>query len=284
MRCTLLLTALLWAGALHAQEHEHHHEQSAPTQSNTPVPSEGTTQSESEHVPPDPPSSELGTMTYRAMADMMDMDDKARVGKVLLDQLDWRDADSANAFAWDAQAYYGSDYNKLWLKTEGERTDGTTEDARVEVLWDRIVSRWWSAQAGVRHDFGEGPSRDWLAVGVQGLAPYFFEVEATAYVGDAGRTAARVKAEYELLFSQRLILTPEVELNLYGKDDPERGIMSGLTDAEVSLRLRYEIRREIAPYVGIAWIHRFGRTADLFRAAGADPSDVEALAGIRIWF
>ena len=268
----LIAAALLWAGSLHAQEHEHHHDQSAPTQS------------ESEHVPPDPPSSELGDMSYRAMADMMDMDDKTPIGKVLLDQLDWRDTDGATAFAWDAQAYYGTDYDKLWLKTEGERAAGTTEDARVEVLWDRIVSRWWNAQAGVRHDFGTGPSRDWLAIGLQGLAPYFFEIEATAYLGDAGRTAARVKAQYELLFTQRLILTPEVELNLYGKDDPERRIMSGPSDAEISLRLRYEIRREVAPYVGVAWIHRFGQTADLVRAPGEDPSDVEALAGIRIWF
>jgi copper resistance protein B len=254
----LALVTLLCAGSLHAQT--------------------------TEHVPPDPPSSEPGEMSYRAMADMMDMDDKAAVGKVLLDQLDWRDADRGTAFAWDAQAYYGTDYNKLWLKTEGEHTSGTTEDARVELLWDRIVTRWWSTQAGVRHDFGEGPSRDWLAVGVQGLAPYFFEIEATAYVGDAGRTAARVKAEYELLFTQRLILTPELELNLYGKDDPERRIMSGFSDAQLALRLRYEIRREVAPYIGVAWTHRFGRTADLVRAAGEDASDFEALAGIRIWF
>jgi copper resistance protein B len=238
----------------------------------------------SEHVPPDPPSSELGDMSYRTMADMMHMDDEARIGKVLLDQLDWRDTDRSTAFAWDAQAYYGTDYNKLRLKTEGEHTSGTTEDARVELLWDRIVTRWWSTQAGVRHDFGEGPSRDWLAIGVQGLAPYFFEIEATAYLGDAGRTAARFKAEYELLFTQRLILTPELELNLYGKDDPERRIMSGFSDAQIAVRLRYEIRREIAPYIGVAWTHRFGRTADLLHAAGEDASDVEALAGIRIWF
>ncbi|HEU4625042.1 MAG TPA: copper resistance protein B [Steroidobacteraceae bacterium] len=266
----ILASALLHATSLHAQDHAH--QQSDPGQS------------EAEHVPPAPPSSELGDMSYRTMVEMMDMDDKARVGKVLLDQLDWRDAEGATAFAWDVQAYYGTDYDKLWLKTEGERAAGATEDARLEVLWDRIVSRWWSTQAGVRDDFGEGPTRDWLAVGVQGLAPYFFHIEATAYLGDAGRTAARFKAEYELLFTQRLILTPELELNAYGKDDPERRIMSGVSDAELSLRLRYEIRREIAPYVGVAWVHRFGRTADLVRAAGDDPSDVQALAGIRVWF
>ena len=277
--------ALCWTGSLQAQQHDQHHEQGhQPPESADTTQRDAPTQSESEHVPPDPPSSELGHMTYRSMVDMMDMDDKAPIGKVLLDQLDWRDADGATAFAWDVQAYYGTDYDKLWLKTEGERASGTTADARLEVLWDRIVGRWWSTQAGVRHDFGEGPSREWLALGVQGLAPYFFELEATAYLGDAGRTAARLEADYELLFTQQLILTPQIELNLYGKDDPERRIMSGLSDAEISLRLRYEIRREIAPYIGVAWVHRFGRTADLFRAAGEDASDVEALAGIRIWF
>ncbi len=246
--------------------------------------SDGPTQSELEHVPPDPPSTGLNKMSYRQMVEAMAMDDRAGFGKALFDQFEWRDTQEGDGLAWDAQAYYGGDYNKAWLKTEGERQAGTTEEARMELLWDRIFSRWWSAQAGVRHDFGTGPSRDWLAVGVQGLAPYFFEVEATAYFGEAGRTAARFKAEYELLFSQRLMLQPEIELNLYGKDDPRKGVMSGLSDAEIGLRLRYEIRREIAPYVGIAWVRRFGRTADLVRAAGEDPSDFQAVAGVRFWF
>jgi copper resistance protein B len=237
-----------------------------------------------EHVPPDPPAHEMHEMPYEAMAEMMSMDDTDPYGKVLVDQLDWRSTDDADAIGWDMQAWYGSDYNKLWFKSEGERSDGTTEEARAELLWDRIFSRWWSAQAGIRHDFDEGPSRDWLAVGVQGLAPYFFEVEATAYFGEGGRTAARFSAEYDLLLTQRLILQPELELNAYGKADPERGLGSGVSDAQVALRLRYEIRREIAPYVGIAWVRHLGNTADLLRASGEDDSDVEFLAGIRFWF
>jgi copper resistance protein B len=151
-------------------------------------------------------------------------------------------------------------------------------------LWDRIFSRWWSWQAGVRHDFGNGPSRNWLALGVQGLAPYWFDIEATAYVGDAGRTAARLQAEYELLFTQRLILQPEFELNAYGKDDPERQIGAGLSDLQLALRLRCEIRREFAPYVGIVWQRSLGKTADLVRAAGEDPSVLQMVAGVRFWF
>ena len=260
-------------GQAAADEHAHH--------------AKGSTEageSEREHVPPDPPTHELHDMPAEAMIEMMGMDDTARYGKVLFDQLDWRDANDGNVIDWDAQAWYGSDYHKLWFKTEGERVHNSTEEARAELLWDRIFSRWWSVQTGVRHDFGEGPSRNWLAVGVEGLAPYFFEIEATAYFGEGGRTAARFSAEYDLLLTQRLILQPELEFNLYGKDDPQNGIGSGLSDVELGLRLRYEIRREIAPYVGVAWTRHFGNTADLIRRAGDDTRDIQVLAGIRFWF
>jgi len=280
------LSAVLLVGTAHGQdapetEHQHHAEQQPRNDA-----SEQTmpTDSEREHVPPDPPATELHAMPYRAMTRMMGMDDTASLGKILLDRLDWRDAGGASLFAWDAQAWYGNDYNKLWLKTEGERSRGTTEGARAEALWDRIVSRWWNLQAGVRHDFGEGPSRDWVAVGVQGLAPYFFDIEATAYLGDSGRTAARFSAEYDLLFTQRLVLQPQFEMNLYGKDDPANRIGSGLSNVELALRLRYEVRREFAPYVGLVWTHRFGNTADFAQAAGEDTSDVQFLAGLRVWF
>jgi copper resistance protein B len=242
------------------------------------------TQSEREHVPPDPPSQEVPAMPYRAMAEMMAMDDQAPIGKVMLDRLDWRDTQGGSSLEWDGAAWYGSDYNKLWFKAEGERRGGTIEDARNELLWDHIFSRWWSVQSGLRQDLGEGPSRTWAAVGVQGLAPYFFETEATVYVGEGGRTAARLASEYDLLLTQRLILQPEAELNLYGKDDPQRRIGSGLSDVQIGLRLRYEFRREFAPYVGLVWSRRFGKSADLAREAGGDPNDLQLLAGLRIWF
>ncbi len=118
---------------------------------------------------------------------------------------------------------------------------------------------------------------------MQGLAPYFFQIEATAYFGDAGRTAARLRAEYELLLTQRTVLQPQLELNAYGKDDPQRDIGAGVSDVQLGLRLRYEIRRECAPYIGIAWFRRLGRTADLVRDAGQDPSVLQLVAGIRFW-
>ena len=284
------LWCLIMAGIARAQAQEtppaaehHQHEMPMPdTPASQSSPDANT--SEAEHVPPDPPKHSMEEMPYRAMAEMMQMDDRERYGKVLLDQLEWRDTSEGNASVWDVEAWYGSDYNKAWFRTEGDRVKGQTEDARAELFWDHIISRWWHVQAGARQDFGDGPSRTWAAFGVQGLAPYWFEIEATVYAGEQGRSAARFKAEYELLLTQRLILQPEAEVNLYGKSDRERGLGSGLSDFEAALRLRYEIRREFAPYVGVVWSRRLGDTADLARASGTDPSDVQIVAGFRIWF
>jgi copper resistance protein B len=269
------------------------------------------------------------SMSYREMADTMQMDDTTRFGKVLIDHLEWRDGDAGEGRgAWDAQGYYGGDYNKLWVKSEGNyvsrgdnaggnpgskaggssnaggnpmsaaggssnagsnpsgNTGGGTgiRDADVEILWNRVISAWWNVQAGGRQDFGPGQSRTWAAVGIQGLAPQWFETEATVYASDEGRTSARLKAQYDLLLTQRLVLQPFVEANLYGRSDPEHQIGSGLADLEVSVRLRYEIRREMAPYIGLVWLRRFGGTADLARSAGGEASDLELAAGLRVWF
>jgi len=229
------------------------------------------------------------SMSYRHMADTMQMDDTARFGKVLFDQLEWRDGDTGEGRGtWDAQAWYGGDYDKLWVKSEGKYVstghDTGLHDADVEVLWDKVISRWWNLQAGGRQDFGPGQSRTWLAVGVEGLAPQWFETEATLYASDEGRTAARLKAQYDLLLTQRLVLQPFAEANLYGRSDRPRQIGSGLSDLEVSVRLRYELRREFAPYIGVVWLRRFGGTADLVRAAGGEASDLELAVGLRVWF
>lgn len=241
------------------------------------------TESERAHVPPDPPRNPLGDMSEERMIELMEMEDNAPYSFVLLDQLEWREIDGQDAQVWEFQAFYGTDYNKIWFESEGERVDGE-EEGRVELMWDRIISTWWSLQTGVRQDFGEGPSRTWADLGIQGLAPYFFEVDAALYIGEQGRTAARFSGEYDMLITQRLILQPEIEFQLYGKDDPENGIGSGLSDVEAGLRLRYEIRREFAPYIGVHWERKFGQTADLARAQGEDESDFLFVAGLRAWF
>ena len=227
-------------------------------------------------------------MSYRQMADLMQMDDTSRFAKVMLDQLEWRNGGMNEGRAvWDAQGYYGGDYDKLWIKTEGKYvSQGRTgvHDADVEVLWDRVISTWWNVQAGGRQDFGTGQSRTWAAIGIQGLAPQWFQTEASVYASDGGRTAARLKAQYELLLTQRLVLQPFAEANFYGHSDPAHEIGSGLSDLEISVRLRYEAYRQFAPYVGVVWLRRFGGTADLVRAAGGEDSDLELTAGLRVWF
>lgn len=203
---------------------------------------------------------------------------------VLFNRLEAWDADPGTGLAWEGQAWFGSDLNRLWLRSEGERVRGKTESADLEVLYGRSVARWWDLVAGMRHDFQPGGSQSFAAIGVMGLAPQKFEVEATAYVGERGQTAARVEAEYELLLTNRLVLQPLVEANFYGKNDPIRGIGSGLSTIEAGFRLRYEVIREFAPYIGIVRERAFGNTADLRRNEGEDIDDTRIVAGFRIWF
>lgn len=215
----------------------------------------------------------------------MPVDDNMITYQVLIDQLEYtRSRGGGDGLAWEAQGWVGRDYNRLWFKTEGARQGGKTEEGRLDLLWSRPVAAFWDLQAGVRRDFGEGAKRNWLALGVQGVAPYWFDVEATAYLGNSGRTALRLAAEYQFVLTQRTILTPEIEANLYGKSDLARGVGSGLSDLTVGLRLRHEIRRELAPYIGVSWGRRFGETADLARAAGSGATERQFVAGVRTWF
>ena len=214
----------------------------------------------------------------------MDMADEASLAMVMLDQVEYAHGSHGGGVFLDGAAWYGKDLDKLWLKAEGESSRGRLLDLRTEALWDHAITTYWSTQLGVRHDLGVGPDRTWAALGAQGLAPYWLDTEVAIYVGQGGRTAARVQLEYDALLTQRWVLQPKVELNIYGRDDPRRGTGSGLSDAEFGLRLRYEIRREIAPYVGVAYRQRYGRSADFTRALGEAPDDVQFVIGLHAWF
>jgi len=203
---------------------------------------------------------------------------------VMIDQLEWRSADESDPYVLEAQGWIGKDLDKLWVKTDIEYEDGGTEDAEVQALYSRAIAPFWDVQAGLRHDMEPDPDRDWAVLGLQGLAPYFFEVDAALFVGNSGDTAARIFAEYEWLFTQRLVLSPEVTVNFYGQSDAQRQIGSGLSDAQAGLRLRYELRREFAPYIGVNWTRSFGDTADFDREHGDGASDVQCVVGIRAWF
>ena len=202
----------------------------------------------------------------------------------LFDQLEWQMGGGTSGLSWDTKAWIGTDLNRVWLRSEGESADGTLEDAEAHALYGRSFARWWDLVVGVRHDVRPGPSQTWAAIGIQGLAPQWFEVEATLYVGASAATLARFEAEYELLLTNRLMLQPLVEVNLFGKSMPERGIGAGLSTVEAGLRLRYEIRRELAPYVGLMWQRKFFGTADFARTAGDGIGGWRAATGLRLWF
>lgn len=202
---------------------------------------------------------------------------------VLGDRLEYQeDSDST---VYDIQAWYGTTYNRFVIKAEGDIADGTLEESSTELLWGHALNAYFDTQFGVRLDqYDEGKDRQWLAIGMQGLAPYWFELDVTAYVGDDGRTALSAEAEYELLLTQRLILQPRAELNLYGKDDLDNRLGSGLSDLALGLRLRYEFSRQFSPYIGVEWTDTYGDTVDYRRAAGEDTSGTQFVAGLRFWF
>jgi copper resistance protein B len=203
---------------------------------------------------------------------------------VLFDQLEWQTGAGATAGTWDNRGWIGRDVNRFWFRTEGKAEDGDFAEAQTHALYGRAIDRWWDVVAGVRHDFRPGPSRTWAAIGVQGLAPYWFEVEATAYVGASGRTHARFEVEYELLVTNRLIIQPLVEAEIFGKSDPERGIGSGVSTTDAGFRLRYEFKRELAPYVGVVWSNKWGKTAGFAEAAGENTGGARLVTGLRLWF
>ncbi len=204
----------------------------------------------------------------------------------LVDRLEygWNDK-GADSIKWDAQGWVGGDWNRLWLKIEGEDlVSGPVEERQGQLLYARLIAPFWYLQAGLRYEDRPAPTRRFGVLGVQGLAPYRFNVEATAFVSDEGETSARFEAEYDLLFTQRLILQPRIETNLAAQKVAERGIGAGFNDIEVGLRLRYEIRREFAPYIGVVWSRKLGDTADLAELAGEPVRNSAVVVGVRLWF
>ena len=203
---------------------------------------------------------------------------------VLFDRLEWRAAADGGGVTVDSTGWIGRDRDRLWFRAEGDTDEGRVGDAQAHVLYGRQFSRWWDVVGGIRQDFRPGPAQTWAAIGVQGLAPYWFEIEATAYVGASGRTQARFEVEYELLLTNRLVLQPLLEVDLFGKSDPERGTGAGLSTTEAGFRLRYEFRREVAPYVGVTWHRRYGKTADFAEAVGDGAARTQLVTGVRLWF
>jgi copper resistance protein B len=203
----------------------------------------------------------------------------------LVDRVETRIRDGRDGFEWDAQGWIGGDIDKFWVKTEGEGAFGEKlESAEVQALWSHAIDPWFDLQLGVRHDFRPDPQRTHLVLGIQGLAPYWFEVDAAAFLTNKGDVTARFEAEYDQRITQSLILQPRVEFDLAAQDVAELGIGSGLSTASAGARLRYEFIPEFAPYIGVEYERAFGDTADFRRADGEKAGGWSFLVGLRTWF
>ena len=212
------------------------------------------------------------------------VNDDPLLSMLTIDQLELRNGSSEDPLVWEIQGWAGYDLNKFTFKTKGERVDGKTENAELQLLYSKAIAPYWDLQLGVKRDFYPRPGQNWAVLGLQGTAPYFFETDVSLFVGESGKTALRLASEYELMLSQKWVLSPSAELNFYAQNDSERGTGSGLSDAELGLRLRYEVRREFAPYVGVNWEKKFGKTAGFSRAEGESNSDTQVVVGVQAWF
>lgn len=203
----------------------------------------------------------------------------------ILDQFEGRTDGRTPELRWSGEGWVGTDYDKFRVKTEGRvQNDGKVEDGQHEFLYSRAVTTYFDLQAGLRSDLDSNRTRNWAAFGFEGLAPLFFHVAGTGYVSSQGRVAARFEGSYDLLLTQRLVLQPRFEVNLYSKADPGRLVGAGISEIDTGLRLRYEITRKFAPYIGVAYEGKFGQTASLVRRAGESTSGVRFVFGVRSWF
>ncbi len=218
------------------------------------------------------------------------VEDRMKFNYVLIDRLEFSSGDAADALSLDAEGWYGGDRNRFWWKAEGtSQLSGRREgEGEVQALYSRLVAPFWNFQTGLRYDrswgTGSDRGRTFAVFGFEGLAPYWFELEPALFVSEHGDISARLAATYDVLLTQRLILQPRFDVNAALQDAPKFGVGSGLNNVELGLRLRYEIRREFAPYVGVTWTRQTGKTVDLSRAAGDPVDDFRFVLGLRLWW
>lgn len=213
------------------------------------------------------------------------MADDPTLVKLMIDQLETRSTEGTDPRVMEADLWIGKDLNKAWFKADMESVDGNTEAAEVQARYSRAIAPYWDFQIGLRHDLEpSNETRDWVALGFRGLAPYFFDIDAALYIDGNGRTQLSFDTEYEIMLTQKVVLSPELQVTLNGKSDEVLGQGSGLANSEFGVRLRFEIIREFAPYVGVNWERKYGQTADFARAEGDATQDFQWVAGIRAWY
>jgi copper resistance protein B len=200
-------------------------------------------------------------------------------------RLEYQLHDSGERFLWDVEGWVGGDTNRLWIKADGEKANNDKiEHAELQGLFSRAITPYLNLQGGVRHDFRPLDMRTFGVLGIEGLAPYWFEINGASFVSEDGDVSARLEAEYDILITQRLILQPRLETNLAIQDVRKYGVGNGMNDVELGLRLRYEVRREIAPYIGVSWSRKVGESASFARETNDQVESASFVAGIRVWF
>lgn len=220
----------------------------------------------------------------RARAAMIRENGGMAFSQLMIDRLEYRSGAGRDSYYWQGEGWMGGDIDRFAFKTEGEGDSERLERAEVQALYRRAIDPWFNLQAGMRHDFQRGPDRSYAAVGVEGLAPYWFDVGAHVFLSSKGDLHLRLEGSYDQRITQRLIVQPAAEIDFAAQDVPDLGVGSGLSDVELGLRLRYEFAREFAPYIGVNWSRKMGETARFARAAGDRPSSVSLVTGIRFWF
>ena len=221
----------------------------------------------------------------RIRAEMIRENGGMTYSQLMIDRLEYRALSGGDGYHWEGEGWIGGDVNRMAIKSEGEgETGGRLESAELQLLYSRAIDPWWNIVGGMRQDFRPRPERTYATIGIEGLAPYWFEVEGQLFVSTRGDAHARLEASYDQRITQRLILQPAMEVNIAAQDVPELGIGSGLSDIELGLRLRYEFAREFAPYVGVNWERKLGDTARYAQRVGDDPAATSLVMGLRFWF
>ena len=211
-------------------------------------------------------------------------EDDPVVTKVMIDQLENRYVKGEEQLVLEGNVWIGKDLEKLMIKADVEQVKGVTHELELQALYSRAIDPYWDFQVGVRQDMEPTPVKNWLAVSFMGVAPYWFEIDSTLFIGESNQVGLRFAAEYEWMITQRWVLSPEFEFNIHSKDDEATGTGSGLSDSQLGLRLRYEVKREFAPYIGINWNNKYGNTATFAKNEGEEVSSTQFVAGIRAWF
>lgn len=241
--------------------------------------------------PPQPPTDHAADAIYdpaemaRARETLRRENGAFTGSMILFDLAEYQAREGGDGYRWEAEAWFGGDIDRLLIKSEGEGGFGEPpESAEVQLLYSRAISPYWNAHAGVRYDIRPDPSRTYAVIGIEGIAPYWFHLSGQLFLSDKGDVRLRAEGSYDQRLTQRLILSPRAEFNLSAQEMPRIGVGAGVTDIEIGLRLRYEIRREFAPYIGVEWSSKTGETARLARLTGEDPTSTNFVAGIRFWF